>query len=347
MGVKNRIELIQEIGKLRKSTVLTYITSDRSPLNARIALDIIPLFYKQLRELGFSKRIDLFIYSVGGDTIAPWRLVHLIREFCHKFGVLISYKAHSAATLIAIGADEIVMGPLGELSPIDPTITTPFNPPHMDNPHEPKTAIGIEDVMSFINLAREKVNLSDQDNLVKAFEKLAERVHPLALGGVYRSHALIRLMAEKLLNLHAKDKTKEVSQRIKGIVDKLAEKLYFHSYLIPRNEAQDIGLKVVKPRKDLEDLMWNLYCEYETAMELSKPFNPFDYIKPELETEKMDKEFDIAFIESGKMIQRGVKKLRILKTPITAPSHTPGPPVQIQLQDVGFEWKTEKYGEVE
>jgi hypothetical protein len=343
MGFESRVKLIKEIGKLRNSAVISYITSDRpGPVSAKIAMDVIPLFYNHLKKLGHSKKIDLFIYSLGGDTMAPLRLVHLLREFCDKFGVLVAYKAHSAATLVAIGADEIVMGPLGELSPIDPTITTAFNPPHPENPQEPKVEISIEDVMSFVNLAKEKVGLSDQDNLVRVFEKLTERIHPLALGGVYRSHALIRLMAEKLLKLHTKDKEK--SQRISQIVDKLAEKLYYHAYLITRTEAEELGLKIVKPQKDLEDLMWNLYSEYETAMELGRPFNPFDYIRPELEAERVDKEFDIAFIESEKLVHRGCKKLRILKTLLAtpAPSPIPGPPVQIQVQDLGFEWKIEK-----
>jgi len=343
MVAENRIKLIRELGKLRNSTVISYITSDRAgPLAARIAMDVVPLFYKHLKELGHSRKLDLFIYSLGGDTITPWRLVHLLREFCDKFGVLVTYKAHSAATLLAIGADEIVMGPLGELSPIDPTITTPFNPPHPENPTEPKVEISIEDVMSFVNLAKEKVGLSDQENLVRAFEKLIERTHPLALGGVYRSHALIRLVAEKLLRLHIKNKGK--SQRIRQIVDKLAEKLYYHAYLISRAEAEELGLNIIRPQKDLEDLMWSLYSEYESTMELGRPFNPFDYLKPDLETEKIDKEFDIGFIESEKLVHAGNKKIRILKTASAGTGPIPGPPVQIQVQDLGFEWKMERTG---
>lgn len=35
---------------------------------------------------------------------------------------MVPYKAHSAATLIAIGCDEIVMGSKSELGPIDPAL---------------------------------------------------------------------------------------------------------------------------------------------------------------------------------------------------------------------------------
>jgi ClpP class serine protease len=112
-------QLIQQIEALRKSRVITYLTSDRSgPVNARVAMDIIPVISKQLQKIGKTQNIDLFLYSTGGDTMVPWRLVSMIREYCDKFSVLVPYKAHSAATMIALGADEVVMTDLsGARSP--------------------------------------------------------------------------------------------------------------------------------------------------------------------------------------------------------------------------------------
>ena len=121
--------LIQQIEGLRNSRVITYLTSDRQgPVNARIAGDIIPIISKQLRTIGKTPNIDLFLYSTGGDTMVPWRLVSMIREYCDKFSVLIPYKAHSAATMISLGADEILMTDLSEISPIDPSTANIFNP---------------------------------------------------------------------------------------------------------------------------------------------------------------------------------------------------------------------------
>src|SRR4030065_2812573 len=122
-------QLIQQIEELRNSRVITYLTSDRQgPVNARVAMDIIPIIRKQLRQIGKVENIDLFLYSAGGDAMAPWRLVSMIREYFDKFSVLIPYKAHSAATMISLGADEIVMSDLSELSPIDPSTANVFNP---------------------------------------------------------------------------------------------------------------------------------------------------------------------------------------------------------------------------
>ncbi|KKT50265.1 MAG: hypothetical protein UW40_C0007G0040 [Parcubacteria group bacterium GW2011_GWF2_44_17] len=107
--------------------MITYTTSDRQgPVNARIAMDVIPIMSRHLQNIGKVEKIDLFLYSSGGDTMVPWRLVSMIREFCDSFAVLVPYKAHSAATMVALGADEIVMTNMGELSPIDPSTSNVF-----------------------------------------------------------------------------------------------------------------------------------------------------------------------------------------------------------------------------
>src|SRR3989339_1241227 len=187
-------QLIQEIEKARNSKVITYLTSDRQgPVNARVAMDIIPIISKQLQKSGKVENIDLFIYSTGGDTMVPWRLVSMIREYCDKFSVIIPYKAHSAATMIALGADEIVMSNLSEISPIDPSTANVFNPTDPNNP-QAKIQISVEDVISYFDLAKNKFGIKNDEELAKIFNKFVEanpQIHPLALGNVNRTHNLI------------------------------------------------------------------------------------------------------------------------------------------------------------
>ena len=112
-----RLELIKKLEAKRGSRVVAYITGDRQGgLETRIGMDVFPFFYDVLAHLGgTSERIDLFLYSTGGATMAAWGLVNLLREFCSKLSVLVPFKAHSSGTLIALGADEIVMTRTGQL----------------------------------------------------------------------------------------------------------------------------------------------------------------------------------------------------------------------------------------
>jgi hypothetical protein len=329
-------QLLRAIEDERHTYLIAYVTSDRPPpFQAKMALDVVRHFHEHLEHLarvGSVEKIDLFLFSLGGDTIVPWRLANLIREYTREFAVLVPYKAHSAATLVALGADEIVIGPMGELSPIDPSVSTPFNPPHPDEPKEPKVEIGVEDVSGFINLARERVGITDQDNLVRMLEKLSERIHPLAIGAVYRSHALIRLLASKLLALHMKQPAE--AQRIPKIVDDLAEKLYYHNYLISRTEAEELGLKVMQPSAALEKLLWELYLNYETEMDLGRPFDPLVHLGESEGVAEVEK--PIALIESRGLRSHIRKRVRIQRVP-APPGQPPGPQIAIQEQVVAWE----------
>lgn len=69
------------------------------------------------------KDVVLFLLSRGGEAEPAYQISKLCKSFAReKFIAVVPRHAKSAATLIAIGADEIHMGPLGQLGPIDPQI---------------------------------------------------------------------------------------------------------------------------------------------------------------------------------------------------------------------------------
>ncbi|MDD5696685.1 MAG: hypothetical protein PHO90_01755 [Candidatus Pacebacteria bacterium] len=292
-------ELIEQIEKLRGSRVITYLTSDRQgPVNAHIAGDVIPVISKQLRTIGKAPSIDLFLYSTGGDTMVPWRLVSMIREHCDKFSVLIPYKAHSAATMISLGADEILMTDLSEISPIDPSTVNVFNPQDPQNPQN-RIPISVEDVMAYFDLAKNKFGIKNDAELSAIFNKFVEsnpQIHPLALGNINRTHNLIRILAKRLLKSH---KSPIEEEEIEKIVDYFTEKLYSHQYYVGRKEASDdLGLKtVINADEELSKAMMNLHDEYVKEMELDILWNPENELGEE--NQELIKNYKIAFMDSA------------------------------------------------
>jgi len=274
MGKKERIDLIREIEQERGSKVFTYITSTRQNLEASIAMDVIRIFYEHLRQLpkGDNTKIDLFLVSNGGDGTAPWRLVTLIREYCKIFSVLIPYRAFSAATLMSLGADKIIMHPMGMLGPTDPTVSNPFNP--INEHTQQQIGISVEDVTAYISLIKEDAGITHEDELVQAFNKLVDKVHPLALGNVKRSLSQSKMMAKKLLSLHMNNA--EEAHKIDEIIDNLTSKLYYHGHPINRKEAKEqIGIKTIEePSARVEQLMWDLFVEYDKEIKSEIPFDP-------------------------------------------------------------------------
>jgi hypothetical protein len=329
-------QLIQQIGGLRRSRVITYLTSDRQgPVNARVAMDMIPVINKQLQAIGKTENIDLFLYSAGGDTMVPWRLVSMIREYCDKFSVLVPYKSHSAATMIALGADEVVMSNLSELSPIDPSTANVFNPSDPKNPQN-KIPISVEDVMAYFDLAKNKFGIKNDEELSQIFGKFIEsnpQIHPLALGNVNRTHNLIRILAKRLLKSH---KTPMREEEIEKIVDYFTEKLYSHQYFIGRKEArEDLGLATVQYADSiLSKAMTDLYEEYKKEMNLDILWNPENELG--VNAVQNRKEYKIAFVESAQASNHFELSVEYKKQQVNTVQQTPQGPIQIPQEQVAW-----------
>jgi len=90
--INNTVKLIKELEKQRGSKIIVYCTGDREPFGARIAEDAVRPLYDHLLSLlleGKKRKVDIFLYSRGGDVSVPWRIVSMIREFCDELNVLI------------------------------------------------------------------------------------------------------------------------------------------------------------------------------------------------------------------------------------------------------------------
>ncbi len=268
--------------------------------------------------------------------MVPWRLVSMIREHCDKFSVLIPYKAHSAATMISLGADEIVMSDLSELSPIDPSTANVFNPADPANAQN-RIPISVEDVMAYFDLAKNKFGIKSDEELSKIFTKFVEsnpQIHPLALGNVNRIHNLIRMLAKRLLKSHKIAMKEEVVDKI---VDYFTEKLYSHQYFIGRREAKDdLGLTtVVDADATLAKLMTDLYEEYNKDLEFGKIWNPEMELGANVMQNK--KTYKIAYIESHDLSNYYDIDVEHRKQQVNVPQQTQMGVIQVPQEQVG--WK--------
>jgi hypothetical protein len=288
---KKRKELISEIEKERGSRLICYLTSDRQNLEARIAKDALPYIYEHLKVFGRIEKIDLFLFTNGGDTLAGFGIVNKIREFCNQFCVLVPFKALSCGTLICLGADEIIMTEMGTLSPIDPTIVSEYNP--VGRPGTPQAgqslALSVEDVAAFLNFAKSTAQINNLENV---FIKLASEVNPLALGRAFRAREQIIMLGKKLLSTHLK---KLDSSEIERIVNYLSRELGSHDYEISRTEAKDKLPKVADASDKISGIMWELYRTYRELMDLDNVFNPEMILGT---NQQMQYETDVAIVES-------------------------------------------------
>ena len=298
MGRTERKEIIRKIESHRDSKVLVYFVGDRPILNARIAGDSLRWLYEHLKNMNNDekiKKIDFYLYSLGGNLDTPWPIISILREYCESLNVLIPYKAFSATTLTALGADKIVMSRKGELGPIDPQMIEEQKgkgPPGTSPVMKPMST---EDVSSYISFIKDKVGITDQNALASLTKSLTDTLSPPTLGQVNRVHSHVRAVAKKMLSQVEPALT---TTKIQEIIETLTERTFIHGHSIGRHEAKQIGLQVEDMDKELEKLCWDLFLQYEEDLQLNSFANPWAYFDNDDHEEYTEENAIIACIES-------------------------------------------------
>jgi membrane-bound ClpP family serine protease len=111
MSFEARASILREIGAELDAGVLAYVTGDRENLETEVSTDVLRRVPRHLEAVGKHERLALVLYTLGGDTDTPWPFVNFLRSYCDELFVLVPFWAHSAGTLITLGADKIYMTP--------------------------------------------------------------------------------------------------------------------------------------------------------------------------------------------------------------------------------------------
>lgn len=265
----DRLANYQSIEELRDSKLLIYITGDKPNAQTQIHHEALDFIYDHIDTFNLPRKISLYLYSRGGETLAGWTLVNIIRQFCDDFEVIVPSKALSTATLICLGADNIIMTKQAVLGPIDPSINGPLNPQVPGAPPNARIPISVEAVAGYIELAKSE-NINSEKELAAIFSKLADSVHPIALGNVFRARAQIQRLAKKLLSYHMDD-----NEIIENIISVLCSESGSHDYTISRREAQnELQLPIEKPDERLYSIIKAIQDDIRQELELNSAFNP-------------------------------------------------------------------------
>src|SRR5262249_34135480 len=137
---------LSELQALRRRPVIVYALAHHplKPLDDGDA----PILYDCLSRLPKTDEVDVVLHASGGLVSAARRIALLLRESAGRLNVLVPYRARSAATLLCLAADELVLGPLAELSPLDPNIRSSG-----DGPPGSAPLVSAEDVRAFPKMA--------------------------------------------------------------------------------------------------------------------------------------------------------------------------------------------------
>jgi hypothetical protein len=211
--------------------------------------DVVAL-YHVLGRLGEHETIYLFLKSDGGSGQVSLRLVNLLRQHCQRLVALVPLECASAATMVAIGADSILMGPTAYLTAVDTSLNHALSPIDRDND---RVSVSLNELQRVIRLWREQQG----DSAENAYKSLFQYVHPLVIGAVDRAESLSIMLCRELLSYHIADPV--VAD---GIATALNGKYPSHSYPILLDEAVKIGLQAQRMPADVSALLLQLNALY-------------------------------------------------------------------------------------
>ncbi|MCL1851418.1 MAG: peptidase [Peptococcaceae bacterium] len=247
---QRRKKLLKRIEELRESKVMVYVS--QAPLDDNV---LVPM-YRELSHIGHVDRLDLVLNSYGGNIDTPYKLVKMLREFCRELTVIVPVAAKSAASMIALGADQIIMGPFAELGPIDPVVRHPVYPDNW---------ISVQAVQYSFDFFDRMVDQYTPEQIELCL-RLFQKIDPWLLGDYAKMLKSSQQYAELLLSEYM---CKDKPQLVEPIVAKLINGYYSHGYPITRVEAADLGLCVLEISQELSDVIVELFLEYEKLLNLS------------------------------------------------------------------------------
>ncbi len=260
-----------EIGEVGEEASGVIASDEVILLKADIDEDCYSRLSEALTDIGFQERLALVLESLGGSIEWAFWIAKALREHCRALDVVIPSNAKSAATLIALAADRILMGRRGELGPLDQQRRDPAGGAMFRSPLETIQGLqylrryyqeSIDDVMlHLISSAGMDIPFALEQTpnvLAPAITPLYQNVNVRELGDAYRA----LLVGER----YAKEAMRRWSPITEIVANQVVEALVWdypdHGHIIDLDEAHRIGLQNAIPLETAHDVLFSRIVQY-------------------------------------------------------------------------------------
>ncbi|HEY7514278.1 MAG TPA: hypothetical protein VIC87_07360 [Vicinamibacteria bacterium] len=240
--------LLERIQRRVDGTFITYWTST----SGSVCDNDVMALHDLLDAAGAQPAITLFVKSDGGSGMAALRMIHLLRQYAKRLTVVAPLNCASAATMLALGADTIAMGPLSYLTAVDTSLEHDLSPLDHTNNLVP---VSNDEVDRVIRLWKETVGRRGDG--VNPYQEFYKYLHPLVIGALDRASSLSLMLCREILGYHMRD-----AKRADRISRRLNSSYPAHQYPITSREARRLGLKVKSIEPALDSLLQDLNLVY-------------------------------------------------------------------------------------
>jgi hypothetical protein len=227
----------------------------------------VPPLYECLRRTGRVDAIDLVLSTRGGTITSTRQIAMLLREYTGHLTILVPHRARSAGTLLCLSANDLVLGPMAELGPVDATMDSDGVPA----PDAPGT-VSAQDIRAFRSMAEDWFGVERAEDRLQVLGLVATRFFPTSLSSFYRFDQLVREVAAELLAWQLPG-AQHAGQRGQ-IVDKLVSGYHSHDVIVSRRDARALGLRAVDATPEEEPTLWALAQAVRRPGDPGDPGNP-------------------------------------------------------------------------
>ncbi|MGQ0779252.1 MAG: SDH family Clp fold serine proteinase [Pseudonocardiales bacterium] len=217
----------------------------------QITQDSITLFAELLHGLDRSQDLHLLLASPGGDGGAAVRLARMAQAACRELVVIVPEMAKSAATILALGAHSIVMGPTSDLGPIDPQILM-----------ADRGFVSAKDLIEAVNSALDDV--ATRPDTYPLHAAMLAGIDSTAVQFARSALASTDELAEQAIGSNP-DRTRQGIRKLCMRIHRpLIDQPKTHSAVIGSGEARKAGLPVVELEADTPwwQEIWHLWTRY-------------------------------------------------------------------------------------
>lgn len=264
---KKFVELVRKLEESLEMPVFMIIQHGGDGTFSSMDEDLVDAVTATMNKLPADLPVALLLDSPGGIAKCAFQIGNLFRKNCGKFVAVIPRYAKSAATLLSLGADRIILGKYAELGPLDAQTFDREREEHLSALDEVQA---LERLHAF---ALEALDRSMMFVLGRSGKKVGT-LYPHMMSFV---NGMIRPLFEKIDAVHYTQsartlkiaeeyavrllKPKYLDEEARKIAESLVSKYPDHGFFIGADEADSLGLEYEEPS-----------AEISATLDLMKPF---------------------------------------------------------------------------
>ena len=210
----------------------------------------VTVFQDLMYDANAEQDLHLLLASPGGDGDTAVRLARAAQSRCRELTVIVPDAAKSAATLLAIGAHHILMGPSSDLGPIDPQFYLNGD------------LVAAKDIIAAVDDAAERVQ-----NAPDTYPLYASLLSNLTALIVQQARAALDRSEDSLLEALQSNPDRS-SEEVRELRDRLKDSLITspstHGAIFGTKDALEAGLPIIEAdlKSEQWQMIWRLWAKY-------------------------------------------------------------------------------------